>query len=105
MPGAVAANLGVLMPSLTLCVLAAVFFSKVKDSVRVQQMMVGVRPVCFGLICAVTVQLALTNYQPGATFLPSLLIGAADAVLLLRFHWSVPKVLLLSAGLGLLLVR
>ena len=105
LPGAVAANLGVLMPSLTLCVLAAVFFSKVKDSVRVQQMMVGVRPVCFGLICAVTVQLALTNYQPGATFLPSLLIGAADAVLLLRFHWSVPKVLLLSAGLGLLLVR
>ena len=105
LPGAVAANLGVLMPSLTLCVLAAVFFSKVKDSVRVQQMMLGVRPVCFGLICAVTVQLALTNYQPGATFLPSLLIGAADAVLLLRFHWSVPKVLLLSAGLGLLLVR
>ena len=33
LPGALAANLGVLMPSLTLCVLAAVFFAKVKDSV------------------------------------------------------------------------
>ena len=93
------------MPSLTLCVLAAVFFAKVKDSVRVQQMMVGVRPVCLGLICAVTVQLAMTNYQPGPSFVPALLIGAADTVLLLRFHWNVPRVLLLSAGLGLLLIR
>lgn len=80
------------MPSLTLCVLAAVFFAKVKDSVRVQQMMVGVRPVCLGLICAVTVQLAMTNYQPGPSFVPALLIGAADTVLLLRFHWNVPRV-------------
>ena len=105
LPGAVFANLGVLAPSLTLCVLAAVFFARVKDSERMQQMMVGVRPVCFGLICAVMVELSKNNYQVGAASVPAVFIGVADAVLLLRFHWSVPKVLLLSAGLGLLLVR
>ena len=105
LPGAVFANLGVLAPSLTLCVLAAVFFARVKDSERMQQMMVGVRPVCFGLICAVMVELSKNNYQVGAASVPAVFIGVADAVLLLRFHWSAPKVLLLSAGLGLLLVR
>lgn len=61
--GAVAANLGVLMPSLTLCP---------------------------------------TNYtESSGVSIPAILIGILDTVSLLKFKISIPKVILLSAVLGL----
>jgi chromate transporter len=102
--GAAAANLGVLLPSLTLCAAAAVFFARVKDSELVQNMMVGVRPACFGLICATVLKLGATNYS-GPALPATAAIGLLDVLLLLKFRWSVPRVLAVSALLGLLLVH
>ena len=103
--GAVAANLGVLTPNLTLCLLAAMFFQRFKDSRRLGQVMTGVRPACVGMVAGVLIDMALVNYAnvTGGVSLPAVGIGVLDSVLLLRFRLSIPKVLGISALLGLLL--
>ena len=107
--GAGAANLGVLLPNLTLCALAAMFFQRFRESRRLGQMMTGVRPACVGMVAGVLISLALTNYAGTGPLsawgfsLPSAALGLLDTVLLLRFRVSIPKVLGLSAVLGLLM--
>lgn len=103
-PGAIAANLGTLTPSLTLCALAAVCFQRFKDSSVMQRILVGVRPACFGMVLGVLVSLSMSNYFPaGSVHIPSVIIGIVDAVLLLKFKVSIPKLLILSALSGLLI--
>ncbi len=102
--GAVAANLGTLTPALTLCAVAAAFFNHFKQSRIMQHILLGVRPACFGMVLGVLVSLAQSNYTAdGALKLPALAIGALDLILLVKFKVSIPKILLLSALLGLLL--
>lgn len=104
LPGAVAANLGALSPTLTLCAAAALFFERFKRNRRMEQLLTGVRPACVGMIAGVMVSLSLTNYQAaaGGVSLPAVGIGLLDLYLLLRVRMSVPKVIGLSALLGLL---
>ena len=103
-PGAIAANLGTLTPSLTLCALAAVCFQRFKDSSVMQRILVGVRPACFGMVLGVLISLSMSNYFPaGSVHIPSVIIGIVDAVLLLKFKVSIPKLLILSALSGLLI--
>ena len=102
--GAVAASMGVLMPSFTICLLAAVFFEKFKNAKPLQNMMTGVRPACLAMVIGVCITLASTNYnESGRLSIPAIAIGVLDTVLLLKFKMSIPKVILLSAVLGLLL--
>lgn len=103
-PGAVAANLGVLTPTLTLCALAAIFFNRFKQSRMMQRILVGVRPACLGMVLGVLISLSLSNYttQTGLN-LPAVAVGGVDLVLLLKYKVSIPKVLLFSAGAGLVL--
>ena len=104
-PGALCASLGVLAPTLTLCMLAAVFLNKFKQSRLLQNALYGIRPVCIGMIAAVIIQLSLTNYA-GSLFGVSwqaILIGLASFAVLYFGKWSVSKTILLSAGLGLIL--
>lgn len=104
-PGALCASLGVLAPTLTLCMLAAVFLNKFKESRLLQNALYGIRPVCIGMIAAVIIQLSLTNYA-GSLFGVSwqaILIGLASFAVLYFGKWSVSKTILLSAGLGLIL--
>lgn len=102
--GAVAASMGVLMPSFTICLLAAVFFEKFKNAKLLQNMMTGVRPACLAMVIGVCITLASTNYnESGRLSIPAIAIGVLDTVLLLKFKMSIPKVILLSAALGLLL--
>ena len=91
--GAVSASLGVLSPTLLVCSIAAVMF--------------GIRPACLGLIIAVVCSLTATNYTnaAGSISYGAALIGVAATVLLLKFKVSIPKVILLSAVLGLFLTR
>lgn len=97
--GAAAANLGVLVPNLTLCALAAIFFQHFKDSRRLAQVMTGIRPACIGMVAGVLISLSLVNYS-GAY---SIALGLLDVVLLLWVKVSIPKILILSAFLGFLL--
>ncbi|MBT9780116.1 chromate transporter [Clostridium sp. MCC353] len=102
--GAVAANLGVLMPTFTVCLVAAACFEKFKNGRRMGQVMVGVRPVCIGLILAVMVSLSVTNYYiDSAVNLAAVAIGFLDLFLLVKCKVSIPKVLLISAVLGVIL--
>ena len=101
--GAIAANLGVLMPSFTLCLIAAVFYERFKEAKPIQNMMIGVRPACLAMVIGVCLTLSPTNYATnGDIYIPSIVIGILDTVLLLKYKISIPIVILISAVLGLL---
>lgn len=103
-PGAIAANLGTMAPTYTLCALAAAFFFRFKESLFVRRMLIGVRPACFGMVLGVLVSLTLSNYFPEYSVnFPAICIGAVDLVLLLKYKVSIPKIILFSAGMGLVL--
>lgn len=103
-PGAVAANLGALTPALTLCAVAAAFFNRFRESRIMQRILVGVRPACLGMVLAVLVNLAGSTYlKQGTPHYAAMGIGLLDLVLVVKCKVSIPVVILLSAGLGLLL--
>ncbi len=103
-PGAIAAALGVMSPTFTLTALAAFSYEFFKKSKGMSRAMTGVRPAGIGMIAGVTLQLALAHYgSAGSALLPSLAISALDAALLIKWKVSVPKVICLSAALGILL--
>lgn len=103
--GAVCASLGVLIPSLTLCMLAAMFLKKFKESRLLQNALYGIRPVCIGMIAAVIIDLSGTNYvgSLGSVSWQAIVIGVASFVVLYFAKWNVPKTIALAAVLGLLL--
>lgn len=104
--GALFATLGVIFPSLTVTMLAAMFLKKFKENKLMDEALYGIRPVCIGMIFAVMIQQSITNYAGsllGFLSWPALLIGGIALVMLIRFKWSVPKTILLAAGLGLVL--
>lgn len=103
-PGSIAANLGVLTPSLTLCAAAAVLFHRFHNSPVMQRILVGVRPACLGMVLGVLVSLSLSNYS-GKTGLnlPGIAIGVVDLVLLMKCKVGIPKILIFSAATGLIL--
>lgn len=106
-PGAASATVGVLFPSVTLCLLAAVFLSKFKENKITENILHGIRPVCIGIIATIIVQQSMANYS-GAFYgisPASVLIGIVALVMLLRFKWTIPKVILLSAVAGLIFCR
>lgn len=103
-PGAIAANFGVLTPALTLCAVAAAFFYRFKEASLMQHILVGVRPVCLGLVVGVSISLFCSTFLPDTGInLPGLAIGLVDMVLLVKYKVSIPKILLLSAAAGLVL--
>ena len=104
--GAISASLGVVTPSLTLTMLAAVFLEKFKENRLLEEAMYGVRPVCIGLIFAVIIQQSMSNYAGtlfGFVSWQAVLIGAVSLLVLMKGKWSVPQTILLAAGLGLTL--
>ena len=102
--GSLISALGVLMPTFTICAVAAVFFQKFKDSRILKNIMVGVRPAALGIIFAVMITLSRTNYLvAGAVSFKAVAVGLIAIFLLTKGKWSVPKVLIMSAFLGLLI--
>ena len=102
--GAIAANLGTLSPTLTVCLLASIFFERFRKSNFMTKVMTGVRPACVGMIFGVIFSLCMTNYAAdlgGISWL-AIAIGAVSLLLLVRFKVSIPKVICLSGALGIL---
>lgn len=68
-------------------------------------MLVGVRPACLGMIGGVLVSLGLSNYSlpNGSVSIYAVLLGLLDLLLMIKGRLSVPKVIGISAALGLLL--
>lgn len=103
--GALVSTLGVLMPSITIALLVAIFFTKFKDSKRVEQVMVGVRSATIGMIFSVIITLILSNYiiEGGGISYLSVIISIVDLILFFKWDISVPLVILSNAGLGIIL--
>lgn len=103
-PGAIAANLGVMTPALTLTMLAAAFFQRFQNAPLMKKLLMGVRPACLGMIIGMLVSMSLENYFPGsAVKIPALVIGLVDLVLLMKYKLSVPRTIILSALMGLVM--
>lgn len=101
--GALSANVGVLVPTFTICAAAAVFFERFKNSKALKYVMFGVRPVSIGLIFAVFIDLCRSNYFfEGAPVIPNVLTGVVALVLLMKYKLSIPKVILIGAALSLI---
>ena len=104
--GGISATLGVMFPSLTLCLLAAIFIRKFRQSKFTENLLGAVRPVCLGMIAATAISLMQTNFLPGGVFCwQALVIAIVAGVILMKFKASVPIVVLVSAAMGLILVR
>lgn len=106
MAGALIASVGVLVPSLTLTMLAAIFLEKFKQSRLLDEALFGIRPVCIGMIFAVIVQQSIGNYAGtlfGVVSWPAVVIGLVAMLTLIRLKWSVPRTIVLSAVLGVVL--
>ena len=102
--GAFVANMGALAPTFTLCAAAAIFFDHFRDNKYLGRVMTGVRPACVGLVAGVVVDLARANSYNvfGEVQAPSVVLGLVDLVLLLGFKVSIPKVLIFSAVVGII---
>ena len=85
--GAIAANLGTLSPTLTVCLLASIFFERFRTSNFMTKVMTGVRPACVGMIFGVIFSLCMTNYAAdlGGISWPAIAIGAVSLLLLRAF--------------------
>lgn len=105
-PGAIFANLGVLTPTLTICFLAAVFFEKWQKSTVMQRLLTGIRPACIGMVVGVLITLSMTNYlRAGQHGLESMnyaaiVLGVLDLILLAKYKQSIPRVIIFSAVVG-----
>lgn len=103
-PGAIAANFGVLTPSITLCAVAAIFFHRFHESKVMRHILLGVRPICLGMVAGVVISLSLSNYWSGTSLeWTSIALGAVDLVLLMKFKAGIPQILVFSAAAGLVL--
>ena len=104
--GAIMANLGVLFPSLTIAGIGAMFLKKFKDSSLMKNMMQGIRPACAGMLIGVAGSLAISNYFPNYTIdFICITLGLCNLVLLMKYKFSIPKVIGLNAIFGIVLFR
>lgn len=104
LPGALVANLGISMPTLTIGALAAVFFEKFKDNKWLKGGMTGIRPAALGLIAGALVGLGESNFIVENVFYwPAAVIAAVAGIFMFRFKLSIPAVIGLAGVMGLIL--
>ena len=60
--GALAANLGVMVPNLTTALLVAAFFERFRKNTSVERGLTGIRPAVIGLLFGTVTSLSRTNY-------------------------------------------
>lgn len=101
--GSIVAVFGVLTPAFTLTLLAAIFFSKFRESSLMKKILFIVKPICVAMILVTIFGLVRQNYfdERGLHFI-SCGIGIFMFYLLVRRKWSIPRVIGLSAFIGIL---
>lgn len=104
--GALSASLGVMMPSLTLSMVAAHFILQMKGNRILESAMRGVRPASLGMLAAAAVTLGITTFLPDGGFGVAwnlVLIAIVCGYLMMRRNLSIPRTILVAAVLGLLI--
>lgn len=102
--GALSASFGVMVPSLTLCMLAAHFILRLKGNKLLESAMRGVRPASLGMLLAAGVTLGYSTFIPDGGLDVSwnlVAIAAITGVLLFKKKLSIPKTIMIAAVLGL----
>ncbi|MDR1831244.1 MAG: chromate transporter [Fusobacteriaceae bacterium] len=104
-PGALSASLGAMVPSLTLCMVATYFIMRLRGNTLLETVMAAIRPVCLGMIFALMITLGKTTYFAATLGVRwnLVLIGVVAGFCLLKIRLTIPKTILISAVLGLLL--
>lgn len=102
--GGIVAVLGVLAPAYTFTLVAAIFYTRFKTSTVMQWVMLVVKPITIAMILDVLVSQSLKNYFVSYRLdFRALFIGILSFFLLQKKKWSVPKVIILSCILGIVL--
>jgi chromate transporter len=109
--GSALATFAVFLPSFILVVLTASLYSAFKTSRLVQGILSGIRPATVGLIAAAVVFFVSLSFLPGLSALkptglrlPELAIFCLILGLSLRFRLNPILAVLMSAGLGMILI-
>lgn len=97
-PAALLATLGIFLPSFVFVLISNPWIPRLRDSFWTASLLDGVNAASIGLMAAVTVQLAGTAFPD----LLSVLVGAAAAVLLIRFQVNTTWLILGGAAVGLI---
>ncbi|MDO4267939.1 MAG: chromate transporter [Eubacteriales bacterium] len=104
--GAVCASLGVMVPSLTICLVAANFILRLKGNKYLESAMRGVRPVSLGMLAAAAVTLSASTFfledWTGISWNMAA-IAVITGYLLIKKQLTIPKTILIAAVLGLLI--
>ena len=99
--GGTVAVIGVLTPTLTLTLVAALFFQKFRESKVMLYIMRAVKPICVGMIFAVLITLSGSTYFAEGISWAGLGIGLLCFWLLRKKKMAIPKVIGIAAVLGL----
>ena len=100
--GGIVAVTGVLMPAFTLTLLTAICFEKFKNSEIFSKILLVLKPICIVLIIVTIAELLGENYfSDSRPDLPACGIGLLMLYLIGKKNWQVPKVIGLSALLGI----
>ncbi len=101
--GGIVAVAGALMPAYTLTLFVAVFFTKFRKSIFLERILSVIKPIVIAVIIATILTLAKENYiADDSVDLLACLIAVIDLYLLVKQKWTIPKVILLSAALGII---
>lgn len=102
---ALVSSLGVMVPSLTLCMIAAHFLKRLKGNPWMEHALWGIRPACVGMLAAVVITLSGgTFFSAGHTVSWNLIaIALLSGAAMYKFRLSVPKTMMLAALLGLMI--
>jgi chromate transporter len=102
--GGLIAVAGVLSPSFTLALIAAVFYAKFSSSKVLASILSVVKPVSIGMVLSVIISLALTSYGTNGNIdITATLLGLLLCYLRVWKKVSVIKILLIAATLGFIL--
>ena len=102
--GAIVAVAGVLSPALSLTLVVAIYYSKFRNNNITNEIMCWVKPICIAMILEVILTLFAENYTSNnrPDFI-AIIIRGITFFLITKRKWSVPKVILLAAILGIIL--
>lgn len=100
---AIVSSIGVMVPSLTLCMVAAHFLKKLKGNPYMEHALWGIRASCVGMLLSVVLSLSFTTFLADKVSVNwnLLIISLVTGGAMYKFKLSVPKSMLLAAILGL----
>ncbi len=100
--GALCATLGVMTPSLTVCMMAAIFIERMRGNRWLEAGLKGIRPVSFGMLLSVVITMSSVFLNQSQVMWNRVAISAAVLFAMKKWSLSIPKSILLAVFLGLL---